>query len=531
MSMKSKLIVLIGIFGFYLIVSFWYFSFSGIAHCDGYWYLKLAENIACGKGLIEDVVVYFYPKHPILEKFPHPVGTYWNPLSSIILAGIYRIFGISTFTSRLGVLVIDAFVIVFIFLFFSKFYSQNIWIAIVSSIIFIIHPFVLSMRGVSGLPESYDLLFITLFCYFTYKSLDGNDKNLLLAGLFGGLSYLSRNEGIWTLPTMVCVFLLSKYFIKKKNLKLKMLVFGVIVFILTISPWEVRNILIFGLKANEMKRNLLLAIEYFDVWKYGKIFSLKEYFSLGFTNLVLRRIAAFYYKAITFMDIISWPLGMFILCGIAANLKKILYLPVYVYFLVTYICISLLFPASQYSAFHSPGTLLAFFIPLSISGIFYFSSSVTKTEKVAKILGIFISSLLILFYALAHLKTYKDTKGTFYNKDKIVSNIIYGFAKRNNALNDVFMIHEPTRFHYYTNLKMVQTPMDNSFDIVKHAMKKYNCKYLILVGHVPLFFSDLYRGKKSYSELKLVYEEELEFVTPVTGGGNKIKIYQILLNN
>lgn len=523
--------ILSGILVLYLIVSFWYFGFSGIAHCDGYWYLKLAENIARGRGFVEDVVVYFYPKHPILEKFPHPVGGYWNPLSSMILACIYKIFGISDFTSRLGVLIIDAFIVIFIFLFFSKFYPQNVWIAIISSIIFIIHPFVLSMRGVSGLPESYDLFFITLFCYFTYKSIEKNDRYFLLAGLFGGLSYLLRNEGIWTLPTMIIVFVLSRYFIKKRNLNWRMLIFGIIIFILTISPWEVRNILIFGSQANEMKRNLLFSVEYFDLWTYEKIFSLKEYVSSGLTNLLLRRIAAFYYKAITFIDILTWPLGMFILWGIAANLKRTLYLPTYVYLLVTYGGISLLFPASQYSAFHSPGTLLGFFIPLSISGIFHFSSSVAKTEKTARMLGSLISFLLISFYISTHLKTYKDVKGIFYNKDKIVSDIIYDFAKKNNAFNDVFMIHDPARFHYYTNLKMVQIPMDKSFDSVKRAMKKYNCKYFILIGYVPPFFSDLYRGKKSYTELKLVYEEELEFITPVTGGGSKIKIYQILLNN
>ena len=527
---KKNCLTLTGITLFYLMISFFYFRISDIAHCDGYWYLKLAENIAKGHGLIENIVLYFYPKLPILDKFPHPVGVYWNPLNSIILSGIYKIFGISEFTSRLGVLIIDGLVVFFMYFLCIKLYPDNKWIAFFSSVIFIIHPFTLGMRGLSGMPESYDLFFITMFCYFLYKSITINEKYFLLSGLLGGLSYLSRNEGLWTFPTMILTFLSVKYIIKNnQNINWKMLVLGILIFLITISPWEIRNRILFGNQANIMKKNLLLTTEYFDIWKYGKVFSFKEYISSGFTNIILRRIASFYYKSITFMDILTWPLGLFLLWGVAGDIKNLLFLPAYIYLLLTYVGISILFPASQYSAFHSPGTLLVFFIILSISGIFNFSSAITKNEKKAKFLGMVISFLLISFYISGHLKSYKDFNGTFYNKNKAISQIIYNFAEKNNALDDVFMIHDPPRFHYYTNIKMVQTPMDEDWNTIKDAIKRYNCKYLILIGTIPQFFSSLYEGEKNYPELELVYEEKTKFVIPVTGGSDKIKIYKINL--
>ncbi|MFN3966708.1 MAG: ArnT family glycosyltransferase, partial [Endomicrobiia bacterium] len=313
---KKDCFLLIGFLLFYLLISFLYFRISDIAHVDGFWYLKLAENIAKGNGLIENVTLYFYPKLPILKKFPHPIGVYWNPLNSIILSGIYKIFGISEFTSRLGVLIIDALVLIFIYWLCIKLYPENKWIAFFSSMIFILHPFILGMRGLSGMPESYDLFFITLFCYFLYKSITVSEKYFLFSGLFGGLAYLSRNEGIWTLPTMIVTFLLVKYAIKNnQKIHWKFLLVGIIIFLITISPWEIRNRILFGNQANIMKKNLLFTTEYFDLWRYGKVFSFKEYISSGFTNLVLRRIASFYYKSITFMDMLTWPLGLFLLWG------------------------------------------------------------------------------------------------------------------------------------------------------------------------------------------------------------------------
>ncbi|MBA4317462.1 MAG: hypothetical protein C0412_03590 [Flavobacterium sp.] len=533
--MKNKKVIfamIVFLAMFYLVASLWQFRISGIAHVDGYWYLKVAENFAQGKGLVENIAIYFYPKHPVLETFPHPIGVYWNPLNAIIVGGIYKFFGISDFTSRLGVLLIDGFIVFFIFWLCLKIYPQNRWIAFISSLIFIIHPFTLGQRGISGMPESYDLFFITLFCYFLYKSIDKSDKYFPIAGLFGGLAYLSRNEGLWALPTMVAVFLTVKYVLKNPGTLMprwKMLVFGCAVFVMTISPWEIRNRILLGSSAGEMKKNLLLTTEFFDVWTFDKVFSLKEYLSTGFVNIVLRRFAAFYYKSITFIDMLTWPLGIFILFGVMSNKKNLLFMPAYLYLFITYTGISLLFPASQYSAFHSPGTLLAFFIPLSISGVFYFSSSIGLKEKTSKYAGIIISLLLISFYVSANIKSYKDYKQIGFDNTKKSSEIIFNWAKKNKALDDVFMIHDPPRFHYYTNIKMVQTPMDKSWESVKRALIKYNCKYLVLVGNIPSFFSKLYNDQENFPELKLLYQEYFPQIVPVSGGGNKIKIYKVNL--
>ncbi|MEN3013178.1 MAG: glycosyltransferase family 39 protein [Endomicrobiia bacterium] len=294
---------------FYAIFTLLEFKFQPVpAYCDGYWYIKVAQNIANGKGMVEDIVLYHFPRIEKMKKFPHPIGNYWNPLNSIILAGFYKIFGITNYTSRLAAFIIDLIVVLTIFFIAKKLFSDDLFIAIFSSLIYIVHYYSLTLRAFSGLPETYTTLFLVPALYFLYLSLTKRWDYVILSSLFGGLSYLSRNEsGIYVILLLVLFILRKKY---KENFR--WFLTGILIFLITVSWWEIRNFVIFGKYTGEMKKNLLLCNEFFDYMCFNKQWTIKEWLSDGIMNVVIRKFASLHYKIDSFISIVHWIVGTFL---------------------------------------------------------------------------------------------------------------------------------------------------------------------------------------------------------------------------
>jgi hypothetical protein len=511
----------------YLVVTFWKISFTPFnAHADGLWYLKVAENVATGKGLVENVVWHFYPRLPVLKEFPHPVGTYWNPLDSIIIASFYKIFGISIMSGRLPAILMDALMVLFILWFFSSVFPDNLWIPSLSALIYIIHPIPLDMRALSGVPETFDIFFITFSCFFMFKALTSKGTYAILSGFFGGLAYMSRNEGLWTLGMIVLVYLYVR-FILCKNVPGKTLIFGIAAFIITIAPLEIRNYSVFGSHAHEMKRHLSRITEFWDVWVFDFENKLGTVYGSDFVNFIVRKFSSYYYKAETIIDLVTWPLAVLIPLGIIKNTGRLEFKPAGFYLLVSYIVMGWFFSAAQRSGFHAASSILPFLVPLGVSGAFYFSSRIIQKSERAKLFGIFIVALLFFYYFAVNVKVWKENRNTGENMYAASSKVIYDWLAKEKKTDSVIMIHMPVTFNYYTDLKMVQIPTNNPIASINKAVKYYNCEYLVLVGNIPSVFAPMYAGCEKIPGYRLAFEKDLPYVVPIIGGGNKIKIFKI----
>ncbi|MEW6040540.1 MAG: hypothetical protein AB1633_03370 [Elusimicrobiota bacterium] len=527
--MKIKLFIIsVVLIIFYLLITFWRISFAPIhAHSDGLWYLKVAENIVKGRGLVEDVVWHFYPRIPVLAKFPHPVGTYWNPLDSIIISGFYKTFGISVPSGRLPALLMDAFIVVFIIWFFSKVFPDNIWIPSLSALIYIIHPMPLDMRALSGVPETFDIFFITLSFFFTYKAVTSNKFYGIPAGVFSGLAYMSRNEGLWTFFSIICVFFYLRL-IYRRDLSLKIPMYAVAAFILTILPLEIRNYAVFGSHAYGMKKHLLRITEFWDISVFDFENKLGTIYGSILSNFILRKFSSFYYKAEIILDLVAWPLIALIPLGIIKNRDKLEFLPAGFFILISYVATSWLFSAAQRSGFHAPGSILPFLTVLGVSGAFYFSSQIIRNERFAKLLGIGIVLALFSYFISMDVKTWKEIKKSAGENVHVTSSkIILDWFTQNKQEDAVIMIHMPPTFNYFTNLKFVQIPTNDPISSINNAAKYYNADYLVLTSNIPSIFEPLYAGRQKVPGLRLVFRKDLPFNVPIIGGGNKIEIYKI----
>ena len=170
-----------------------------IAGSDDREYVSVARNIAVGKGIIKNFIypidVNFFKKVPVPEFF-HPPG---YPL---IIAGFFKLLGISDFSALLPSYV-SYFFLTILFFFFAKGYLE-IKSATVATVILIFNREILDMSLVALSEAVYTpIFFLFFFLFIKAKTLRG----IFIAGILLGMSQLVRkNIYPFLIPLLVYLY-------------------------------------------------------------------------------------------------------------------------------------------------------------------------------------------------------------------------------------------------------------------------------------------------------------------------------------
>ena len=171
---------------------------KGITGSDDREYVSIARNIANGKGIVKDSIlpleINFFEKIAIPE-FMHPPG---YPL---IIAGFFKLFGVSDFVALLPSY-LAYFILIFLVFYFVKKYV-NTKTAIVAAIILIFNKEILDYSCIALSESVY-----TLFFFFFFILIIGANslRAVFFAGVVLGLSHLIR-ENIYPFFIPILLFL------------------------------------------------------------------------------------------------------------------------------------------------------------------------------------------------------------------------------------------------------------------------------------------------------------------------------------
>jgi len=192
---------------------------------DEYEYFKMVKNFLSGKGLIAgETLKSFRP-----------------PLYPLFLSLFYG-FGCSLITIRIIQAIISSFTVLLIYITGKKIFDEKV--GFISAIISVIYPFFIFYTGFF-LTETLFIFLIVVTIYFyilTLKKGEYKIKHLIQCGIYTGLSSLCR-------PTMEPFFLIFLLFLlmakEDFKVKIKKVLISSLFFILTLSPWIIRNYVIF----------------------------------------------------------------------------------------------------------------------------------------------------------------------------------------------------------------------------------------------------------------------------------------------
>jgi 4-amino-4-deoxy-L-arabinose transferase-like glycosyltransferase len=210
----------------------WYGFFAihtyEISGSDDREYASIARNIVNGKGIVRNFInpvdINFFEKLPVPE-FMHPPG---YPL---ILAGFFKLFGISDIAAVLPSY-LSYFILVILFFYFVKTYLE-IRTAVIATVILIFSKDILDVSIVVLSEAVYTLFFFLFFMMFVKaKSL----RDIFLAGILLGVSQLIR-ENIY--PFLIPLFV-SLYFYPDLP-RSKKIIFFIIGILIPIIPNIVRS--------------------------------------------------------------------------------------------------------------------------------------------------------------------------------------------------------------------------------------------------------------------------------------------------
>jgi len=228
---SSKLIIIVVLL---LAGAVWYGFYAThtkeISGSDDREYTSIARNIVKGKGIVRNVIypvdINFFEKLPVPE-FLHPPGY------PMIIAGFFRLFGVSDFGALLPSY-LSYFIVLILLFFFTKKYV-GIKEAAMVSVIFIFNKEILDTSLVALSEAVYTLsFFLFLILLIKAKSLRG----ILIAGILLGVSHLIR-ENIYPFLIPLLVYL---YFYPELPRRKKM-IFFMIGILIPIIPNMIRSFL------------------------------------------------------------------------------------------------------------------------------------------------------------------------------------------------------------------------------------------------------------------------------------------------
>ena len=267
---------------------------------------------------------FFWGYVPSAKKFlagEIPIDAFRGPLYPFVL-GIFGFILSDFFKAGILIAVLSASVVVYVsFEMLKKMFTPTISFFI--TLLLAVNTVFVQYSYSAGTDMFFNALAaLTLFFFFKKREL--NYKNLIIAAIFGGLSYLTRYNGIF-LGSFIIVILLVNYWKINWITRIKSsIIFGA-VFILTFSPWGFYCLSEKGsFFYNENYKNIAFEIHgkekmsWDDFWfkESSKITSLSE--------VVFKDTGIFFSTIVNniqdhFMDdmekLIGWHLGVFVILG------------------------------------------------------------------------------------------------------------------------------------------------------------------------------------------------------------------------
>ena len=405
-----------------------------------------------------------------------------GPLYPMVLGSFGFIIGDFFKTGILIAVLSASFVIYFTFELLKKIFSPRISFFV--TLLLAVNPVFIQYSYSAGTDMFFNaLVAATLFFFFKNKEL--NYKNLILAAFFGGLSYLTRYNGIF-LISFVFVILFINYWNISWSSRIKSSLLFVLVFIVTFSPWGFYCLNEKGsFFYNENYKNIA-----FEVYGKGKVswddFWFKESSNITstsqvvfkdtgkFLSTVLNNIADHFLNDME--KLVGWQLGVFVILGlillILSNPLKKIKTEATAYYIVNLFFFGLLllvFYSERFSLFLIPFYALIAVLP--------FFSEESKLNKILPL--IFRYVLIVGIIIFTFVKSYS------FNSENINSGptellTLHDWYENNVPDNLKGKIVAARKAHvaYYLNMKFQLMPMADSYEEFINKLREKHVDYL-----------------------------------------------------
>lgn len=230
------------------------FAVSFVGYNDPAAYGDVANHLLAGSGFQVNFIDAF---HELSTGLPRPTD-HWFSLYSLIVAAISLPFGLSAFTVKLPSLIAFCCFPVLLYVLGSQTFSR--WTGFFAALVILLHPTYLHL-SLLGYP---DHLFNCLALIVVLLVVRAEDKPhfLSVAAFFSGLLVLTKSLALVFLCSIALALVSRGHW--RGCLRPKAVLWAVLVFLLTVSPLVVRNLLTFQDPSLGYYRYLMVTLGYGD---------------------------------------------------------------------------------------------------------------------------------------------------------------------------------------------------------------------------------------------------------------------------
>jgi len=486
--------------------------------------LEVGRNLLKGKGFVSERKWLYFRELP--EAVFHPIYNR-QPLVAVILAGCFKITGVSFMVGKYILLVAGLASLWISYKLARLWFSKDV--AIFSSFIIAINPTQIWFSSSIDDQMFFQLfMFTILFIYYKYDMYkkEVSFRNLYFLGLWIGLSYLSRNNGLLVM-TAFGLDLLARY-LKPKYWK-RLIVAGIVVwlgFITSAGWWMLRNYSEFGSPFYTRNTMALYNEDMFKtIWEVrDSPPSPENFFKTHSTiDIIKRQIQGFYRIIEPFLmgnifhhelfsqgNMVGFVLFAFLLLPTMKNFKRHRFL----------ILISIMHLLSFAAHQHVFRYLMPFYIIVYILGTAGFLKAFKYVYNSRNILGIQLKNskkIITTFVLIAFILLFphiRPLRGIYQFDDteeyEATMNVIK-WLEKNVKKGDIIMEYRfLERMIYLYDIPTLIIP-NNDFKTIMEVAREYRAKYFIIY-HDVLRFRDGLASKWYFKNGKIISQDLPEYM-------------------
>ncbi|MEE9189134.1 MAG: hypothetical protein V3U36_07185 [Anaerolineales bacterium] len=494
------------------------------------------------------------------EGLPHPAFTYWMPMAGIVSALGIILTGLNNFWgAKLGfVLIASCLAPLTAYLAFSI--TPKRWAALLAGALALFSGFYYAYLPTTETFGIYMILGIVFFLLVMKLQKDSNNVDLkfnsgqknkknykigsltsppwiyLLVGLIVGLMYLTRADGVIWLGMALSAIFLQGYERQKSNRRGEnngsryflwfplILAFGA--FLITISPWMLRNIFSFGSIFAPGSGRAIWLTAYDELYAFpASQLTFERWLSSGIVEILRVR---------------GWALGLNTLTAIAVQ-GSIFLAPLIVAgmwskrldwrvcvgasgWLVSYLAMTFIFPfqGARGGFFHAGAGFQPLFWALTPAGLLVFINWVSRFRnwEHKRALKLFAGGIVGLAIIMTVFVTWQRVIGDnraapTWGINELAYQEVEVYLDNLDVTSEVVvMVNNPPGYYAMTGRQAIVIP-DGDLQTALLAARKYQASYLILDENYPQGLGEIYLNPGNYpgiSYLKTIQQMQIYII-------------------
>jgi hypothetical protein len=362
--MKRILLILFGVSLVVRALTAWSLDHPG--YFDAFYYYHLAENMATGQGLTENLI-WNYLDDP--TTLPRPGAQYWMPM-----AAFWAWLGMVTFgfldswrAAQLPFVIFGSLLPPLSAWIAWQAWGKRSW-AVISGVLTLFSGFYFVYWVV---PDNFlPFALTTALCFLGLAKAtqpDASDTNRywFIAGVGAGLSHLTRIDGV------LLVLLVAGFWLFRPRKRFNEGVAASLGYLLVMAPWFLRNYLVAGTVLPGGGLQTLWLTSYNEIFAYNPQLTLARYWEWGIGNILLSKVRSAWTCALIILGATLFYMAPLVMVALRKAYRLPLFRPVlwYSVLLLTVMPLIFTFPATRGSLFHSSAALVAWYMALVPYGL------------------------------------------------------------------------------------------------------------------------------------------------------------------